>query len=176
MGDDRSRAVRQSGEYSHINGVIEAAVESALRRVIDESDSNAHRAQVDCRGELKRLAESLHAGFVSVNARIDGISTSMAGVTESLASGTTQFAVMEVEHRHLRTTVDRLDAARGRRTTPLRDPESIPLINPRLWNTLILAIVTAVGAGVGAFVWDRIHLVDHVDHQPPAISKPTAGP
>lgn len=171
MGDDRTRssAGHQSSDYDRIHEIVQLAVEGAVRKVIDDSSTDIHRAQVDCRGELARLASTLRDGIQSISMRLENMSTRMDDVTTALASGNTRFAVMEVEHKHLKTSVDKLELngvrSRARSSSepfaPSRDPEATPLINPRLWNTLILAVVTAVGAGVGAFVWDKVRASDH---------------
>jgi hypothetical protein len=95
VADDRkSGPGRQPGEHSSMHSIIQVAVAEAVRTVLEDSDSNAHRAQVDCRGELKKLSEMMQEGFQSVNDRFDSVGKQMVEVTAALASGNTRFAVM----------------------------------------------------------------------------------
>ncbi len=183
MADERAKSIRMSGEtFLNIQEVIQLAVseavETAVRKVVTESDSNVHRAQVDCRGELKRMSDTLHSGFQTVGTRLDKVDNCIEGFTSALAAGNTKFAVIEVEQRHLRSTVDEIKSRRANRPLqPLQqlnaqgETEDAPLISPKVWNALLLAAVAAVGTGVGAFVWDKIRGPAHQD-QPAAISAP----
>lgn len=153
--------------------IVQLSVEKAVSKVLEESGQHASR--FDCRGELKRMAESITLGFERVNDRLDD-------VNRSLATGATKFAVMDVEHSHLRTAVEDLEKSLDKREAsnyrlrgtgplapaPLSDDEK-PLVSPKVWNALLIAAVGALGTAGGAFVWDRIR---GADQHPATISAP----
>jgi hypothetical protein len=142
--------------------MISLAVEGAVAKVVRDSDSSSHAVQVDCRGELKQMRDTISSGFATVNGRLDEFK-------DQLAEGNTKFAVLALEQTHIKEKIgtDR----RPRRAVTEVDPDSAPLISPKLWNTLILAVVTAVGAGIGALAWERLRRPDPV--VAPQTTQPT---
>lgn len=169
--DDRARSGRTGEMLLSMQEIIQLSVESAVSKVLDESGKQS--ARTDCRGELERMSEAIRTGFRLVNDRLDD-------VKEELATGSTKFAVMDVEHRHLRAAVDGLERqAKGRDTgghrtqqSPKASPDDDrPLVSPKIWNAMILAAVTAIAGAGGGLVWDRIR---GSDKQPaPAVVQQT---
>ncbi len=168
-GSGRTEELRLS-----MQEMITLAVEGAVSEALRNNDSSQHAIQIDCRGELKQMRELVTTGFHNVNSRLDDF-------REQLAVGNTKFAVLEVQHKHLSDAMVKVDNDRGRprrSSSPAAavDPDAAPLINPKVWNALILAVVAALGTGLGALIWERVRRPDPITSAPPAIYQPLAQP
>lgn len=150
-----------------VASAVASSIPEMLRQIRDES-SDKH--------ELQNVQTAL-------TRQIEGLGTKIDGVRTELADGNTRFALLErdvKDHRErLDEHSDRIYARPAGATSalqPTRQREEkkpdAPLIHPKVWNVLILAVVGAIGTGAGALAWERFRGSDPAETKAPVVTGP----
>lgn len=159
---------------STVATALAAALPQALDRIRDESsDRHAMKElQTSINTSLREMRLDNKATSDALGGKIDAIRTELADGTVTFREH--KFRIERVEQR-----LDEHSDAYRRGVpiptpTPMTHPQvggssglvaarrekdkakDAPLISPKVWNTLILAIVGALGTGLGALGWEKI--------------------
>ncbi len=156
----------RSGELDLIQEAIRVAVQStiaSLGRTPTEAES--------CRQELDAIKAQLRTGFGEMREEFKEVRAEVAVVRSDLADGKTEFALLNQRLDMEKETRDKEERARENREvrekeeqrvrerSPSKgtrvsrgptDPDEKPLVSPKVWNALILAVATAAGASIWA--------------------------
>lgn len=166
MATDKA-STRMSGEQMLSSAqMIAMAVSSAMSEQLPIIIDKIRDESTD-RGGIKALHKSVMDLHSELKTQTVGINQQFDRVREKLSEGTTKMAL---HAQVLDQYGDRLDSLQDRvynrsgntselqRALRARDPKTdraeAPMINPKVWNVIVIAAITAVGTGVGTYVVD----------------------
>lgn len=191
MAQDKA-STRMSGEQMLSSAqIIAMAVSSALSEQLPNIIEKLKDETTD-HGGIKALHKSVLDLHSELRTQTVGINQQFDKVREKLSEGTTKMAL---HAQVLDQYGDRLDSLQDRvynrsgntselqRALRARDPKTdraeAPMINPKVWNIIIIAAITAVGTGVGTYVIDTFRAGQAATanqaaavHAPPKLAAP----
>lgn len=153
---------------------MQAAIVEAVQAAVKQAE--AQRVPLV---DIDHLRDEIRDGFKDVRGDI-------AGINNRLALGEGKFEVMANRLNALERERDLREESRFRKTIggsssmqkaqkePLVDPEEKPLISQKIWNAMIIAVVSALGTALTLWTLSGVLAEKSSPKDPPAAtSKPT---